>query len=327
MSRAACCLKADRRIAMSGTPIQNKIEDIWALFKFIRLDPVDVKEVFNERIGTPCKTGDNVGVARLQLVMRCCALRRTKESKREDGVPILQLPQRHDTVIKLTLNESESEAYQAVVGEGKEKVQELEKQGKLGKNIRNVLQELLKLRQICDHVELANTGETEEDYDGSLMEYNVAVQGIEREGLNLARAQSVVANRKATEGDELDCVGCGVKYDKYFPALYPDGDLEPLTDLARLESKPLFTKCLHIYCEFDPSSSCNDVALKLTTIIRHEMLQNTSTPPVPSQDEGMRTSTMYSMRNGPPTSSRCHRGLPTFSRRSPSRGRSEKEAN
>lgn len=244
---------------MSGTPIQNKIEDIWALFKFLRLDPVDNKETFNSLIGGPCKVGSSVGVARLQLVMRACTLRRTKDSKDEAGNKVLELPQRHDQIVKLQLTEEERKAYDEAKQVGAEKLEEYQAQekdkqsgkgGGKGSSLRNVLQHLLRLRQICDHVELAAAGEAEEDYDGTLMDLSVAMAGIQRDGLNLARAQSVFANRKATDGDELQCSGCNANFSKYFPALYPDGEMEPLSDLAKLAYKPFLTKCLHIFCEF-----------------------------------------------------------------------------
>jgi SNF2 family DNA or RNA helicase len=255
-SKAACYLSCDRRIALSGTPIQNKIEDIWALFKFLRIDPVDQKETFANLIGGPCKIGDSVGVARLQLVMRACTLRRTKDSKDESGKKVLEVPPRHDQVVKLQFSEQERAAYDEAKQIGAEKLEEYQAQAQekgtkaKGSSLRNVLQHLLRLRQICDHEDLAAAGETEEDYDGTLMDLSVALAGIERDGLNMARAQSVFANRKATDADELQCTACNSNYAKYFPALYPDGEMEPSTDLAKLTNKPFLTKCLHIFCEY-----------------------------------------------------------------------------
>ena len=254
-------MSCDRRIALSGTPIQNKIEDIWALFKFLRLDPVDQKDTFNNLISAPCKVGSSVGVARLQLVMRACTLRRTKDSKDETGKKVLELPKRHDQVVKLTLSEEERAAYDEAREVGAEKLGEYKeaqamaqdksaKAAGTGTSYRNVLQHLLRLRQICDHVELAAAGESEEDYDGTLMDYSVAVKGIERDGLNLARAQSVFANRKATDAEELECNSCQANFSKSFPAMYPDGDMEPLADLAKLTIKPFLTKCLQVFCEY-----------------------------------------------------------------------------
>ncbi len=178
----------------------------WALFKFLRLDPVDRKEVFNEYIWDPCKRGDPVGVARLQLVMRCCTLRRTKDSTAEDGTQILNLPPRKEIQLWLDLREDERAAYDERVVRTKKIVKDLKDQNLMGKSYASVLLEVLRLRQICDHVDLAQSGAVEEDYDGTLMDYDVAIKGIETNGLNLSRAQSVVAYLK--DGDGAACVSC-----------------------------------------------------------------------------------------------------------------------
>jgi SWI/SNF-related matrix-associated actin-dependent regulator of chromatin subfamily A3 len=247
-SKAACYLAADRRIALTGTPIQNKIEDIWALFKFLRLDPVDQKETFNEFIWNPCKQGNSVGVAKLQLVMRCCTIRRTKDSVAEDGRKILNLPPRKEMQMWLDLREDEREIYDARAGALRDRVDGLRATGQLGKNYANVLQEVLRLRQICNHVDLAMLGTVEEDYDGTVMDYQVAVQGIEKSGLTLARAQSVVSFRK--DGLGAQCDGCGMDYNDSFPSIGLGGvEDDEKKALKKLPHRPILTKCLHLFCE------------------------------------------------------------------------------
>ncbi|WVF69696.1 hypothetical protein IAT40_004475 [Kwoniella sp. CBS 6097] len=250
-SQAACALEADRRVALSGTPIQNKIEDVWALFKFLRLSPVDDKDVFTQYIASPCKYGEQLGVARLQLVMRCCTLRRTKDSTAEDGSRILNLPPRKEIQLWLELREDERKVYDERASAAKDRVGELKAKNELGKNYANMLQEVLRLRQICNHVDLAMLGPVEEDYDGTIMDYQVAAQGIDRNGLNQARAVAVLCFLK--EGAGALCAGCGYDYGDYFPDIGLGGveeDSKPgeKTKLKKLAAKPILTKCLHLYC-------------------------------------------------------------------------------
>ena len=251
--QAACQLAADRRICLTGTPIQNKIEDVWALFKFLRVSPIDQKECFTKYISNPCKFGEQIGVARLQLVMRACTLRRTKDSTAEDGRRILNLPARKEMQLWLDLREDERKAYDDRASAVKKRVGELQANNDLGRNYADVLQEVLRLRQICDHVDLAKSGAVEEDYDGTIMDYEVAVQGIERYGITLARAVSVVCFLK--DGDGAQCTGCGLDYADFFPSLglggvEEDDKLEQDgPKLRKLTHKPILTKCLHIYCE------------------------------------------------------------------------------
>lgn len=253
-SKAACYLAADRRIALSGTPIQNKIEDIWALFKFLRLEPVDDKEVFNQTIWNPAKAGDQLGVARLQLVMRCCALRRTKESKDENGNRILDLPKRTEIQEWIELDPHEKAAYNVARDTAQEAVAEFQEQGTMGANYQNVLQLLLRLRQLCNHVDLPRNGESEEDYEG-LMDLQVAENAIEMNGLNLVRAQSVIAGWKGGLVKPITCVMCPTDYSECFPALDLAGQ-EDVKNLKKLPHRPIMTKCLHLYCE------CIDVTVR-----------------------------------------------------------------
>ncbi|WWC86799.1 uncharacterized protein L201_001678 [Kwoniella dendrophila CBS 6074] len=250
-SQAACALEADRRVALSGTPIQNKIEDVWALFKFLRVSPVDDKDVFTQYISSPCKYGEQIGVARLQLVMRCCTLRRTKDSTSEDGKRILNLPPRKEVQLWLELREDERKVYDARATQAKDAVGKMREKNELSRNYANVLQEVLRLRQICNHVDLAANGSVEEDYDGTVMDYQVAVQGIDRNGLNQARAVAVCCFLK--EGAGASCTGCGYDYGDYFPDIGLGGVEEFQTKDEKpkgkkLSVKPILTKCLHLYC-------------------------------------------------------------------------------
>ncbi|OXM76917.1 DNA repair protein RAD5 [Cryptococcus neoformans Bt63] len=247
-SQAACYLEADRRIALSGTPIQNKIEDVWALFKFLRISPVDDKDVFTSYVSSPCKYGEQIGIARLQLVMRCCTLRRTKESTHEDGSKILNLPPRSERQMWLTLRDDERKIYDERANKAKDKFGELKANNEVSKMYVNMLQEVLRLRQICNHVDLAMEGPVEEDYDGTIMDYEVAVQGIERNGLTQPRAVAVVCSMK--EGEGATCTSCGLDFGDWFPWVGLGGveEEKEKPKVKKMPTKPLLTKCLHLYC-------------------------------------------------------------------------------
>ncbi|ORY30328.1 SNF2 family N-terminal domain-domain-containing protein [Naematelia encephala] len=248
-SLASCDLEADRRIALTGTPIQNRIEDVWALFKFLRLYPVDEKDTFNRLISQPCKMGEQIGVARLQLVMRCCTLRRTKDTKKPDGSPLLELPERKELQLWLDLREDERLVYDIRSEAARNKVHQLRATNSLGKNYANVLSDILRLRQICDHVDLASADFVEEDFDGAVMDYDLAMKSIHASGMTVARALSVVCFLK--DSDTARCVGCNFDYGDNFPSLEelgPFADRPSETRLKKLNHTPLLTKCQHIYC-------------------------------------------------------------------------------
>jgi SWI/SNF-related matrix-associated actin-dependent regulator of chromatin subfamily A3 len=237
---------ADRRIALTGTPIQNKIEDIWALFKFLRLKPIDEKEQFTKYISAPCKIGNQVGVARLQLVMRCCTLRRTKDSTADDGRRILNLPPRKESQMWLELREDERAIYDARHAQGKAELENFQQEEVGSRNYAHVLQQILRLRQTCNHVDLAQMDPVEEDYDGTIMDYEVAVAGIQAHGLNQNRGVSVVCFMK--DGEGANCAECNYDYNDYFPSM-ATAELEDSKLKKKMPTPLLLTKCLHIYCE------------------------------------------------------------------------------
>jgi hypothetical protein len=253
--KASCALEADRRIALTGTPIQNRVEDVWALFKFLRMSPIDEREVFTKYITTPCKTGEQVGVARLQLIMRTCTLRRTKDTMTDKGHKILDLPVRREIQVWLDLRDDERKIYDERHEEIKQDIMELREKKQLTKNYAHVLQHLLRLRQTCNHVDLPSSGPVEEDYDGTIMDYELACQGIEKYGLSMPRAQSVIAFTKDSPEGAV-CAECGHDFGPLFPSIGLGGAEDELakptpeaeSKKAKKPIKPILTKCLHIMC-------------------------------------------------------------------------------
>ncbi|KAJ3535904.1 hypothetical protein NM688_g6913 [Phlebia brevispora] len=132
--RACCDILADRRLCLTGTPVQNKLDDVYALLKFLRLEPFDDKAVWTEFIGTPVKYGQPLGVARLQTIMKCITLRRTKESKAENGQKILTLPPRRDELRYLKFDQQEQALYDQFFTESKAEFNELSNKNEVMKN-------------------------------------------------------------------------------------------------------------------------------------------------------------------------------------------------
>ena len=207
-SRACCDLMADRRLCLTGTPVQNKLDDVFALIKFLRLHPFDDKNVWTEFIGSPVKFGQPLGVARLQTIMKCITLRRTKETKTVDGKRILALPPRHDQLRYLKFDPQEQAIYDKFFNESKAEFNDLSNKNEVMKNYVGILQKILRLRQICDHFELvAGKGLGQEGYSSDTMSYEDILASIATEGFNLARATAIFAILR--ESATTQCVECG----------------------------------------------------------------------------------------------------------------------
>lgn len=78
MSKACLEFDAEFKFGLSGTPIQNKPEDICSLFQFLGVEPVSNPEIFRRSIARPIREGDPTGLALLRSIFSHFALRRTK---------------------------------------------------------------------------------------------------------------------------------------------------------------------------------------------------------------------------------------------------------
>ncbi|KAI8810179.1 SNF2 family N-terminal domain-containing protein [Cladochytrium replicatum] len=185
-SRACCSLRAQKRWCLTGTPIQNRLDDIYALVRFLRAAPFDSRATWNQYISKPIRfgtgkiTGEHgsthsmsanaLGISRLQTLMKHITLRRTKNSS-VDGQKILTLPQRHDMVKMLDLEAEEREIYDRVDAHARKVFEGLLVKGgqEVMKNYVHVLELILKLRQLAVHPKLCK------NVEGILQEFGSAV--------------------------------------------------------------------------------------------------------------------------------------------------------
>ncbi|EKM61302.1 uncharacterized protein PHACADRAFT_247815 [Phanerochaete carnosa HHB-10118-sp] len=276
--RACCDLIADRRLCLTGTPVQNKLDDVYALLKFLRLEPFDEKAVWTEYIGSPVKYGQVLGVARLQSIMRCVTLRRTKESKAENGQKILDLPPRRDELRFLKFDEHEQSIYDQFFNESKAEFKELSNKNEVMKNYVGILQKILRLRQICDHYELVmnkGLGLVGDLQSGEAPNWEELTKVISKEGIDMNRAAAVFSLLR--EAGTAQCVDCG--YELGIPSEDAEDacgscDSEP----ARRGRKPktaaasrastrqnspsnvahaIITRCQHLFCVGCFRNSCS----------------------------------------------------------------------
>lgn len=78
VARAAWGLRAKRRWCLSGTPIQNAVDDLYSYFRFLRYAPYDGYKTFREKIKDPVTRTPAEGYKALQSLLSAVMLRRTK---------------------------------------------------------------------------------------------------------------------------------------------------------------------------------------------------------------------------------------------------------
>jgi superfamily II DNA or RNA helicase len=141
-ARAAFRLRADFRVALSGTPVENRLGELWSVFHFLNPGLLGGRADFDARYARPIAAGVPAAAARLRERIRPFVLRRRKR----EVAP--ELPPRTDVVLRCALGDAERAVYDAVrAASVPEVVAALEKGG----SVLAALEALLRLRQAACH--------------------------------------------------------------------------------------------------------------------------------------------------------------------------------
>ncbi|KAL6065606.1 putative global transactivator [Balamuthia mandrillaris] len=147
---AAYNLNATNRWCLTGTPIQNSLDDIYSLLHFIRAENMNDRWWWNLMIVKPIRRNNSRGFSRLQNMLQGVVLRRTKQHT-IDGKPILSLPPCHIVKIETPFSPTESQFYNALFENAQSIFNAYLESGNLLKHYIHILELLLRLRQCCVH--------------------------------------------------------------------------------------------------------------------------------------------------------------------------------
>ena len=166
-SKASCALNAKHRWCVSGTIIQNSLNDIFGVMKFLRHEPWCLPSFWKAAIERPSQakgdgnaieidepTGLYTALDRLRRVLTPIMIRRTKDSLTKDGQPILTLPPVETKIVKVNLSDSEREFYSAVHAKSIELFEGFVEAGTATSSYFQIFSLLQRLRQTCDHIAL-----------------------------------------------------------------------------------------------------------------------------------------------------------------------------
>ena len=142
LARAAYALSARFRVSLTGTPIENRLIDLWSQLHFLNPGLLGGLSSFEERYVRPIERGEAEPLARLRERIRPFFLRRLKR----EVAP--ELPPRTDSTLTAELSPSERDLYEALrLAARKDVVEKLEKGG----SALAALEALLRLRQAACH--------------------------------------------------------------------------------------------------------------------------------------------------------------------------------
>ncbi|XP_028847991.1 transcription termination factor 2 isoform X2 [Denticeps clupeoides] len=118
-SVAVCKLRAAARWAVTGTPIQNNLLDMYSLIRFLRCSPFDEYKLWKAQVDNGSKRGGE----RLNILTRTLLLRRTKDQMDSTGKPLVALPDRKCVVHRIKLSEDEQSIYDVVFAQSRSTLQ------------------------------------------------------------------------------------------------------------------------------------------------------------------------------------------------------------
>lgn len=129
---------------MTGTPVQNSLDDLGGLLRFLNLDPFCNRKSFARYIMQPLRNEEQIGLSTLQHIIRSICLRRTKET--------IKLPMRECIILNIALSREERALYDENVANAILFLDKaLDPVYHVDRSYSNALQLILRLRLICNH--------------------------------------------------------------------------------------------------------------------------------------------------------------------------------
>ncbi|WP_437759879.1 SNF2-related protein [Sorangium sp. So ce1389] len=141
---AACALRAPHRFALTGTPVENRLAELWSILEFANPGLLGPLEAFRRAYAVPIERyGNREAAERLRRVVGPFLLRRVKTDPAVAG----DLPPKDEARVYCTLTREQVTLYQAALDEAMRRIEEAEGMARRGL----VLALLTMLKQICNH--------------------------------------------------------------------------------------------------------------------------------------------------------------------------------
>ena len=197
VTKCAKCLDADVRFALTGTPIENRLAELWSIFDFLMPGYLGSREEFAKRYESPVEAREHDASTLLRCAIAPFILRRLKSEVLAD------LPEKTESVVYAQMEPKQRKLYLASQDRLALQIQHQEDKELKGEKLK-ILAELTKLRQICCDPSLCFEG-----YDGSSAKLETcmelvsqAIDGGHRVLLfsQFTTMLEIIAKRLASEG-------------------------------------------------------------------------------------------------------------------------------
>ncbi len=175
-SRAVRQIRSNYRIALTGTPVENRLSELWSIMEFLNPGYLGSQEGFRKRFALPIERyNDKEAGAELKKIISPFILRRLKT----DPTIIKDLPDKIEMKVHCNLTTEQATLYEAVVDDMLKKIESskgIERKGM-------VLSALMRLKQICNHpAQFLGDGSVLKDRSGKLNRITEMLEEVLSEG-------------------------------------------------------------------------------------------------------------------------------------------------
>ncbi|ODV79661.1 ATPase/DNA helicase [Suhomyces tanzawaensis NRRL Y-17324] len=242
-------LSLQRKWALTGTPIINRLDDLYSLVKFLELDPWCNFSYWKTFVTLPFeqkKISQTLDV--IKSILEPIFLRRTKNMKQKDGRPMVELPPKEVIIEEINFNQKEEKLYNWFKARANKSFKEGMQSGQLLKQYSQILTHILRLRQICCHMDLVGTQHDMEDDNND-------------ENDNIKEEMKEFVTKKITnEGFANESESNKVMYSLFDKVNLTDSECSICTQSPIHLGEMVITPCGHQFC--------------LTCLIEHIDFQN-----------------------------------------------------
>ena len=164
---AAKKIKADHKLVLTGTPIENGVTDLWSIMDFLMPGYLGHHKAFREYYELPILNGGAEGdyaQMKLRRKLHPFLLRRLKKHVAKD------LPAKIERIAPCKLTQDQHKVYKALLAESKARINEMVEQEGFNKSRMEILKTLLRLRQTCNHIDLLKLEDVKSKHPSAKME-------------------------------------------------------------------------------------------------------------------------------------------------------------
>jgi len=247
-TKAVAAIDAECRWCLTGTPLQNSIDDLYGLIHFLKFQPWNSYAWWSKTIRVPFEQGDKQALPRLHELLGPLMLRRTKESIGFEN----SLPEKNIELLSIDFSPSERQFYDSLHSHSKAEFNGLVASGGVKNQYAAIFTLLLRLRQACDHPFLVLTNSNKGDSNNLKTSKQDFVDGLKSKFIKEGSSSSTYVEKTidsllVSPNDAEECPIC----------------LDP-------PAQPILTKCGHVMCS-SCFHTCTSQGPKLCPVCRERL--------------------------------------------------------